>query len=152
MPSCGAQRERNFLCSLVKLNPLAKWSSERTNSEGWEFELGLQTGCLDCVCVILLSLSRKVLETHHDRFLVSPYVPHSQLPFLFHSHAPITSAVKITSLGTSNSIPEYIIYRNIVQTDTRVITAVTVQSMNWGGWCSGVRISLLQATIVQQPI
>lgn len=81
---------------------------------------------LTALCVILLSLSRKVLETQHDRFLVSPYVPHSQLPFVFHSHAPITSAVEITSLGTSNSIPEYIIYRTIVQTDTRVITAVTV--------------------------
>jgi hypothetical protein len=49
MPSCGAQGKRAFLCSLVKLNPLAMRSSGRTNSVGSEFELGLQTGCLDCV-------------------------------------------------------------------------------------------------------
>jgi len=44
------------------------------------------------------------------------------------------------------------IHRTMVQTHIWVITVVTVQSMNWGGWCSGVRISLLQATLVQQPI
>jgi len=31
------------------MNRLAIRSSGRTNSEGSEFELGLQTGCLDCV-------------------------------------------------------------------------------------------------------
>ena len=104
------------------------------------------------LCVILPSLSRKVFETNQDCFLVNSYVPHSQLPFVFYSHAPTTSAVQIKSLGTSNSIPEYTIYRTTVQTETRVITAATVQAMKWGGCGRAVRISLLPATFVQQPI
>jgi hypothetical protein len=152
MPSRGSQGERAFLYSLVKLNPLAIWSRERTNSEGCEFEHGLQTGCLDCVMRDFAeSLQESAWNTPRP-FSCKPLPTTFYLALVFYSHTPITSAVEITSPGTSNSIPEYIIYRTIVQTQTRAITVVTLQSMNWGRWCSGVRISLLQATLVQQPI
>ena len=49
MPSCGAKGKRTFIYSLVKLNPLVIRSTGQTNSKGSEFELCLQTGCLDYV-------------------------------------------------------------------------------------------------------
>ena len=152
MPSCGAQGERTFLFP-YETEPtccMKQWTDKFGKLWVWTRPTD-RMYWLRYAWFCWVS-PRKCLKHNTTVFLLSPYAPHSQLPFVFHSHAPTTSAVEIMSLGTSNSIPEYIIYRTIVQTDTRVITAVTVQSMNWGGWCSGVRISLLQATLVQQPI
>ena len=69
MPSCGARRKRTFLYSLVKLNHLLYEVVDGRIRKALSLNLAYRPDILTALCVILLSLSGKVLVTHHNRFL-----------------------------------------------------------------------------------